>query len=268
MPNSSYFMESDDEAKRLDIKTDPEQVKSQARWAGIKSAMRVADLGCGSGKTSFYLNQLVQPGGETIGVDFAEQRIRFAEKNYHADGLIFKCMDARDPLDTLGSFDFIWVRFLLEYYQSNSFNILENVFNILKPGGILCLIDLDYNCLSHDGLPQRLEKVVALLIKRLEQKANFDPYAGRKLYRYLYDLGCQEIDVTVAAHHLIFGKLNEVDEYNWSKKVEAAGLKAGYSFSEYDNGYVEFVDEFYSAFADPRRFTYTPVICARGRKAG
>ena len=215
MASSNYFMESDDEAKRLDIKTDPEQVKSQARWAGIKPGIRVADLGCGSGKTSFYLNQLVQPGGETIGIDFAEQRIRFAEKNYRADGLSFKCMDVRDSLDELGSFYFIWIRFLLEYYRSNSFNILENIFKILKPCGILCLIDLDYNCLSHYGMPERILNAFQALIGIAEQSADFDPYAGRKLYCHLYDLGCQEIDVKVTSHHVIFGNLKEVDDYNW-----------------------------------------------------
>ena len=268
MPKSIYFMESEDEAKRLDIKTDPEQVKSQARWAGIKPSMRVADLGCGSGKTSFYLNQLVQPGGETVGIDFSNQRIRFAQKHYKANGLTFELMDVRDSLDKLGLFDFIWIRFLLEYYRSNSFDILKNIFKILKPGGTLCLIDLDYNCLSHDGLPQRLVDAVGDLIGNLEQKVNFDPYAGRKLYGYLYNLGCQNIEVSVSAHHLIYGELNEVDRYNWSKKVETAGINARYPYSGYDNGYEEFVDEFNTAFASHRRFTYTPLICASGIKSG
>ena len=29
---------------------------------------------------------------------------------------------------------------------------------VLKPGAILCLIDLDYNCLTHFEMPERLEK--------------------------------------------------------------------------------------------------------------
>ena len=62
-------MESPDEALRLDLKADPKILQNQAIWAGIKPGMRVADLGCGPGKTSFYLNKLVKPNGKTIGID-------------------------------------------------------------------------------------------------------------------------------------------------------------------------------------------------------
>ena len=206
------------------------------------------------------------PGGETIGIDFSNQRIHFAKTHYKADRLHFYNLDIRDPLETLGMFDFIWIRFLLEYYQSNSLVILENIFNILKPGGILCLIDLDYNCLSHYGLSDKLVNAINSLMRIAERNLNFDPYAGRKLYAYLYDLGCEEINIKVTSHHLIFGDLNEVDKYNWLKKVDAAGLKSGYSFDDYKNGYKGFIDEFKTAFANPRRFTYTPIILAKGIK--
>jgi len=67
-------------------------------------------------------------------------------------------------------------------------------------------------------------------------------------------------------HHLIYGPLDQVDEYNWTKKVEVAAQNSGYGFDEYPGGYDEFVEEFKTFFADPRRFTYTPVISCRGIK--
>ena len=60
---SGYLMENDQEALRLDVKTDADAVERQALWAGIQPGMRVADLGCGAGKTTFHLNRLAQPGG-------------------------------------------------------------------------------------------------------------------------------------------------------------------------------------------------------------
>lgn len=57
-----YFMESDEEILRLEVKTKVEDVNRQALWAGIKPGMRVADIGCGPGITSDALLQLVQPG--------------------------------------------------------------------------------------------------------------------------------------------------------------------------------------------------------------
>ena len=266
MSKKDYLMEDDEEAVRLDIKTDPLLVEAQARWAGVTSGMRIADLGCGSGKTSFLLNHMAQPDGKTVGVDIAEQRVRFARTNYIAEGLVFTQMDIRDPLESLGQFDLVWTRFVLEYYRSSSFDIVKNIANIVKPGGRLCLIDLDHNCLNHYGLTPRIENALVGIMGCLEEKADFDPYVGRKLYAYLYDLGFQEIDLGLTPHHLIFGALSEADAFNWSKKVEIAAKYSGYSFEEYENGFDGFFADFKRTFTDPRRFTYTPVITCQGRK--
>ena len=106
-PSGGYLMESDDEALRLDVKTDPAAVEKQALWAGLQPGMRIADLGCGAGVTTFHLNKLVQPTGQTIGVDIAEQRIEYAKLNYADEGIEYFIGDIRGPLDDLGVFDFI-----------------------------------------------------------------------------------------------------------------------------------------------------------------
>lgn len=266
MSPSSYLMEDKNESIRLDLKTKPETIKREAVWAGIKPGMRIADLGCGPGKTTFHLNKLIQPSGSAIGLDISEDRIAYAKRNYNARGINFVVGDMRDPLENLGLFDFIWVRFVLEHYRSTAFDIVKNIATVLKPGGILCLIDLDHNCLSHFGLSPRLERTIQGIIRFVEEKADFDPYAGRKLYSYLYDLGLQDIEIELEAHHLIYGKTNDVDDFNWTKKVEIAGRKTGYKFEEYENGYKGFADEFKVFFNDPRRFTYTPVIICKGTK--
>ena len=259
-------MESDDEALRLDLKTDGQIVEKQALWAGIQPGMRVADLGCGAGKTAYHLNRLVQPGGATIAVDVAEQRIQYAKTHYSADNISFIARDIRDPLDDLGQFDFIWIRFVLEYYRKGCVEIIENVSRILKPGGILCLIDLDCNCLRFYGFPPKIEKTILAVSSLLEKKANFDPYIGVKLYSFLYDLGFLDINVNVTPHNLIFGNLKDTDAFNMKKKVELAGKITGYPFDEYEGGYNEFYHTFEKCYSDPRRFVYMPLISCRGRK--
>ena len=111
---TDYLMEGDEEALRLDMKTDPVLVEKLALWAGITAGMRIADLGCGSGKTTFVLNRLSQPGADTVGVDISPQRVRFAQRRYNAAGLSFRQMDIRKPLETLGRFDLVWVRFVVD----------------------------------------------------------------------------------------------------------------------------------------------------------
>ncbi len=263
---TAYLMESDQEARRLDLKTDRERLEEQARWAGLQPGMSVIDGGCGSGKTSSFLHRMVHPGGEVLGIDASPERVAHARSHYGVAGLGFACRDFYDPLLDLGQFDFVWVRFVLEYHRREAARIVENLMSILAPGGILCLIDLDHNCLNHYGMPPRLESALTAIMGQLETHGNFDPYMGRKLYSFLYDLGCQKIDVRLSAHHLIIGELNDVDAFNWLRKVEVAVKNSGYGFPEYAGGFQEFTQEFQAFFSDPRRFTYTPLIACRGSR--
>jgi len=266
MDDLDYLMESEEENIRLEAKTDRAIVQQQALWAEIMPGMRVADLGCGPGKTTSVLHGLVQPGGTAVGADISERRIEYARSHYASEGIEFTHKDIRLPLEDLGSFDFVWIRFVLEYYRSNALEIVRNVSRILKPGGTLCLIDLDHNCLNHFGLSERLERTIFKCARVLEEEFNFDPYAGRKLYSFLYDLDYDHIAVNVNAHHVIYGALGSVDAFNWTKKTEMASRKASFAFNEYRGGPEEFTEEFARFFSDSRRFSYTPLICARGCK--
>lgn len=261
-----YLMESKEEALRLDRKTDGRVVRDQAAWAGLGPGMRVADLGCGSGKTTWHLHRLVQPAGSALGLDIASQRIDFARSHYRAQGLDFQVRDIREPLNDLGRFDFVWIRFVLEYYRSQSFAMVSSLVDILRPGGTLCLIDLDCNCLRFHGFPARTERALQRIMQRLEQHCNFDPYVGVKLYAYLFDLGFEDIQVQVAPHNLIYGGFQENAAFNWKKKAEIAGKFSGYTFDEYTGGYGEFMDEIDQLLSDPRVFTYTPLVLCRGRR--
>ena len=261
-----YLMEDDQEALRLDRKTDGATVEKQALWAGIEPGMRVADFGCGAGKTTFHLNKLVQPGGRAVGVDIAEQRIDYARKYYSDKSIEYRVADIRKPLDDLGQFDFIYVRFVLEYYLNGSFDIVKNITNCLKPGGIMCLIDLDCNCLRHFGLPDRLDRAISGAMGWLEKKFNFDPYAGVKLYSFLYDLGYTDIDATLSGHNMFFGELKENEKLFSMQKAEIGGRNSGYPFDEYDGDFDAFIEDIKIFFNDPRVFYYTPLIACRGVK--
>jgi SAM-dependent methyltransferase len=263
--NTNYLMESGEEALRLELKTDASVVENQARQAGLRPGMRVADICCGAGVTTAILGGLASPGGFALGIDASPERIAHAKSKYGAAGALFECRDIREDLSDLGTFDFLWVRFVLEYYRAEAFDIVKNLTSIVKEGGILCLIDLDHNCLNHYSIPPRLEKAVTASVAGLEEKANFDPYAGRKLYSHLYRLGYTDIGAAAGAHHLIYGALKDTDAFNWIKKIEVISQKTGFSVPGYASA-EEFLEDFKKFFADPGRFTYTPVIACWGRR--
>ena len=79
---SAYFMENESESLRLEVKTRPEAVRKQALWCGVKSGLRVLDAGCGPGKVTSILHEMIQPGGTILGVDYSEKRICHAKKHY------------------------------------------------------------------------------------------------------------------------------------------------------------------------------------------
>jgi SAM-dependent methyltransferase len=267
MPASRYLMESEEEIQRLEMKTRRSVVRDHAVWAGLAPGHRVADIGCGPGKTTAQLCELAGPGGEAVGIDASAPRIGYARRRYGQANLDFVCRDILEPLDDLGPFDFIWVRFVLEYYRSNSLDILKNLARILKPGGILCLVDIDNSCLCHHGLPDRLARTIQGIMHILETEENFDPYAGRRLYGYLYDLGFHDMNVQLTADHLIYGEISETDEFNLRHKIEMSGRLLAHRFAhDYPGGGDAFLDEFNAAVADKRRFIYAPLISCRGRK--
>ena len=263
----TYLMENSDEEKRLDIKTDPDAVKEQALWFGMGPGARVLDIGCGPGKTTALLHDLVHPSGEAVGVDIAESRILHA-RSFYGDrkGIRFDVRDVRLPMEDLGEFDFIWVRFVLEYYRVGALEIIKNISANLKPGGCMCLLDLDYNCMSHWEMPSKMETTVVKTMNRMQDNFNFDLYAGRKLYAHLYDLGFEDILVNLVPHHLIYGELKYSDEFNWLKKIEVGAQKAPDIYATYPGGGEGFLADVKKFFKDPRRFTYSPLILCKGVK--
>ena len=256
----TYFMESEEESLRLDLKTDPGAVEEQARWAGVGPGMRVIDLGCGAGKTTHILHRLVQPGGEVVGIDGSPQRIAYARGNFSESGITYLQRDVRAPIVDVGRVDLVWVRFLLEYFADESFAIAKNAYQALAPDGTICLIDLDQNCLGHFGAPARLERTMRNLVFAMQRQHGFDPFVGRKLYAYLYDLGCVDIEVRMSAHHLVYGELSETDRFNWLSKAETTRNSQGLFADDYPDGYEEFRRELVEFLDHPRRLIYTPLL--------
>ena len=264
---ASYLMENLEEAIRLEVKTNPTEVRNQAVWCGLKPGFHVLDAGCGPGKITSILHEMIQPGGKILGLDYSEARINHAREHYARDrNISFEVRDLRKPIEGVGPFDLIWVRFVLEYNRAESFQIVKNLTTLLKPDGHLCLLDLDHNSLCHYEMPVEMEAVLGRISARLEENFNFDPYSGRKLYAYLYDLGYRDIQVNLIPHHLIYGKIKEGDMFNWIKKAEVISSKTTKLFQDYPGGHKTFFTDFRSFFLDPRRFTYTPLILCKGMK--
>jgi len=266
---SDYFMESEDEAIRLDVKTDHDAVRRQAAWCGVQPGMRVLDAGCGAGITTAILGEMAQPGGTVLGVDYSQERVNYAGKHYgHKKGIAFDLHDLRHPLDRFGKFDLIWIRFVLEYHRNGAVQIVKNLIDCLNPGGCLCLLDLDYNCLTHYELPQVAMDMLHKIMRAVDECYNFDTFIGRKLYSFLYDAGLEKISVELMAHNLFYGEMKNDAKFNLTKKIEMAAKTVVNDLieSSYPGGYPQFYKDFIHYLNDPRRLTYTPLLLCKGSK--
>ncbi len=269
-------MENHEECARLQIKTDPEAVKRQAYWAGITPGMRVLDVGSGAGFTTKALADLVGLDGHVTGLDFSQERLEESRKRHPDRNINFVHHDIRTPYYSDEPYDAVFVRFLLEYFHKEQTTIVANCLASLKIGGIACLADSDNNSLTHYGptYTERLQTTLADIMSRLERDFDFDAYAGRRLYGHLVGLGYENVACTVEPHHLIYGRVEEKDAYNWTRKLELTAIKSGCTFNayrtpefaHYNEPYDAFAEEFRSYFFHPGRFCFTPIVICRGKK--
>jgi len=101
---------------------------------------RVLDIACGVGYgTQVLLNQ--NPNiKELVGIDISEESINYAKDNYSFIETSYYVDDALNPelYKTYGTFDTIVSFETIEHFEGDEL-FIENLYNLLKPGGTLVI---------------------------------------------------------------------------------------------------------------------------------
>jgi len=163
--------------------------------AGIKSGMRVADLGCGVGMTTALLAELVGPTGEVVGVDFSAAQLAQAEEltSQGLSNVKFIEASATDTGLPYGSFDFVYSRFLL-IHLTEPVEALREMHRLLKPGGILVCEDGDLTTAGSE--PTTALNMFADLFGRLGPKWGVDYTLGRRLFQLVSAENFSDVEIT------------------------------------------------------------------------
>ena len=106
-------------------------------YSGVRSDLRVLDLGCGPGYVTAYL-----PNCAYVGFDLDERYIRYAKKHY-GERHAFHCraFDS-DQLDDLGEFDLVLMNGLLHHLPDDqACELIELSRSALKTNGLLLTLD-------------------------------------------------------------------------------------------------------------------------------
>lgn len=158
--------------------------------AGVGTAMRGVDFGCGTGNTTGMLSSMVGPKGHVTGIDASVDQLQLARKQVSAHGLSNTTFLEASVYDTglpRGEYDFVYGRLILCHLQ-RPLDMLREMLAILKPGGILICEDLDIRSLASDPPHDAYLEVVELSLKTADQRG-VDYGLGSKLHQLYVAIG-------------------------------------------------------------------------------
>lgn len=118
----------------------------QQKWAkellaklSLKGSERVLDIGCGDGKVTAEIANLL-PYGSVVGIDNSEEMINFAKENFPKErfpNLTFELLDAR-KLNFNNEFDVVFSNAALHWIVDH-LPVLKGIKRSLKPSGKILL---------------------------------------------------------------------------------------------------------------------------------
>lgn len=114
------------------------------RSAGIRSGMRVLDVGCGAGDVSMLAAELVGPSGSVLGVDRNGIVLDLARERVRLAGLSSRIQFKEASLDELvepASFDLVAGRYVL-VHQGDPAAFVRAAAAFVRPGGALAFHEL------------------------------------------------------------------------------------------------------------------------------
>jgi len=218
---SGYMMEHPLEAERLELKTRKDRLLLELKHLPLRTGMDVLDVGCGTGAVTRIVAEIVSPG-TVLGVDLSQERLRVAEQLVREEDLRNVAFVQGDVsrLD-LGPrrFDLVFSRFLFQYLPAQTgLETLAAMRRLARPGGTVCVADIDGNMLYRYPLDPEWEADLERFLREVE-KTGFDPYVGRKLYAMFLRSGFKDVQVDVLPYYLIAGRADETTLQVWEMKT-------------------------------------------------
>ena len=116
---------------------------------------RILDFGCGSGASTSVLTRMF-PEAEIVGTDLSDQLISLAQERaqyYQYSNVSFLCSQDSSTLpQDIGKFDYVILSAVLEHLLPDErVPLLEQIWSVLNPGGLLFINQTPYRFFPFEG---------------------------------------------------------------------------------------------------------------------
>lgn len=166
---------------------------------GLRPGMACLDVGCGGGDVARELARRVGAAGRVMGLDMDAAQLEIVRTEAAAQNIPnieYRIANVANPPRDLGTFDFVYSRFLLCHLAKPT-EALSWMVSCLKLGGILALEDCDFTGhFCYPPLPA-FDRYVALCGEVMRRRGG-DPVIGLRLPQMLIEAGLVIGGVAVA----------------------------------------------------------------------
>ena len=192
-----------DEYTRLAIQSDLFRDDARAMLARIGDGRgrRALDLCCGIGGITDVLSEWVGAEGTVIAADLDDAKLDYARKWARRAGLSnveYVKADAFDSTLPPRSFDLVHTRFALSVIQ-NGLGILDHMLTLAKPGGIICVEEVNATTMECDPPLAEFDQA-ARLCRDTFSVIGANVTLGVSLRRIFREKGLLDTNVTLCSH--------------------------------------------------------------------
>ncbi len=172
----------------------------------ISKNSKILDAGCGSGILGTYLARKY-PHSTVLGCDFSKDRIEQDREAYNdISNISFDIQDLKNLTYDDNSFDVIVSRYVVEHHNTEGVKeILSELYRILRPGGIIRIIDVDGFLFNLYPKTEHIEEC----LKKLKLKNEIDPNIGRKLPYLMSKIKFEDVRWEIKTWNFVDESMNE-----------------------------------------------------------